>query len=207
MNPKSIKNLTDYRNFAYHHTHLRAATRPMWKGSTVSKYATDMVLYAEMIYAFQPDYIVETGTHLSGSAIFFADMLDVLCGGGEVITIDIRNRRAVNPPHKDVEYIRGSSIDPEIIQEVKNRVKGSVMVSLDSNHSFKHVKSELLAYGDIVTPGQFMVVEDCYVRHERISGPGRAVHWFLGQDESFVRESPEAKFLISVTREGWLRKL
>jgi len=207
MTPHGIKNLTDYRNFAFHHTHLRASTRPLWKGISVTKYATDMVLYAEMIYAFQPDYIVEAGTSFSGSAIFFADMLDVLCGGGKVITIDVRNRKAVNPPHKYVEYIRGSSIDPEIVQEVKNRVGGSVMVSLDSKHTYEHVKAELLAYRDIVTSGQFMVVEDCWVRHERISGPGKAVHWFLQHDESFVREHPEARFLISVTRDGWLRKL
>jgi cephalosporin hydroxylase len=204
MNPEGVKSLTDYRNFAFHHTHLRKATRPLWKGRVITKYATDMVIYAEMIYAFQPNYIVEAGTSFGGSALFFADMLGVLCGGGKVITIDVGNRERHDG---NIRYIRGSSIDPGVVQEIKNRVGGSVMVSLDSKHTFEHVKSELLAYRDIVTSGQFMVVEDSYARHGRVSGPGKAVHWFLEQDESFVREYPEARFLISVTREGWLRKL
>ena len=130
MNPESVKSLADYRNFAYHHTHLRKATRPLWKGKSVTKYATDMVIYAEIIHAFQPNYIVEAGTSFGGSALFFADMLNVLCGGGKVITIDVRNRERHDG---NIRYIRGSSTDPEIVQEIKNRVGGSVMVSLDSS--------------------------------------------------------------------------
>jgi len=208
MNPKSIKNLTDYRNFAFHHTHLRKPTRPTWKGISFTKYGTDMALYAEIIYENKPDFIIEAGTSFGGSALFFADMLNTLCGGGKVISIDVRNRIGRKPHHPNLEFIRGSSIDPEIVQDVMVKVfGGSVMVSLDSKHTFNHVRDELLTYKDIVTPGQFIVVEDCYVRHERISGPGIAVNWFLEHDKSFRRENPEEKYLISVTREGWLRRI
>ena len=206
MEISETMNLTDYRKFSFFYILLNRKTMPTWKGVTVIKYATDMILYSEMIYQNKPDFIIEAGTAYGGSAFFFADMLNTLCGGGKVLTIDTRNR--VTKRHPDVEYIIGSSTDPKIVEKVINLTqKGSVMVVLDSDHSLDHVKSELSIYNDIVTPNQFMVVEDCYVRRERISGPGKAVNWFLPLNKSFVRENPEEKFLISVTREGWLRKL
>ena len=199
-------NITDYRIFSFFHILLQRKTMPTWRGVTVVKYATDLILYSEMIHENKPDFIIEAGTAYGGSALFFADMLNTLCGGGKVLTIDTRNRVTVR--HPNVEYIIGSSADPKIVQEVRNQVRnGTVMVVLDSDHSFEHVRSELSAYRYIATPGQFMVVEDCYVRHERISGPGKAVDCFLKRNESFVRESPEDKFLIAVTRRGWLRRL
>ena len=197
-------NITDFRNFAFHGILLNRKTMPTWKGTTVIKYASDLILYAEIIYANQPDFIVEAGTAYGGSALFFADMLNIF-GNGKVITIDTRNR--ITKRHPDAEYLIGSSTDPKIVQKVKELThSNSVMVILDSDHSFEHVKAELSIYKDITTPNQFMTVEDCYVRHERISGPGKAVNWFLDHDESFTREHPEEKYLATVTREGWLRK-
>lgn len=167
-----------------------------------------MALYAEMIYENQPDFIIEAGTSFGGSALFFADMLKVLCGGGKVISIDVRNRVGRKPYHPNLEFIRGSSVDPEIVQDVMVKVfGGSVMVTLDSKHTFEHVRAELLTYMDIVTPGQFIAVEDCYVRRERVSGPGIAVNWFLERYKSFRREDPEEKYLAAVSRGGWLRRL
>jgi cephalosporin hydroxylase len=206
MEISATMNLTDYRKFSFFHILLDRKTMPTWRGITVIKYATDMILYSEMIHQNKPDFIIEAGTAYGGSASFFADMLNTLCGGGKVLTIDTRNR--ITKRHPDVEYLIGSSTDPKIVEKITNLTKkGSVMVVLDSDHSVDHVKSELSIYKDIVTPGQFMTVEDCYVRRERISGPGKAVNWFLPLNKSFTREHPEEKYLISVTREGWLRKL
>lgn len=200
--------LTNFRKQAFFYLHLLPESWPTWKGRTFRKYGSDMTLYAEMIYETQPDYIIETGTFHGGSAMFFADMLEVLCGGGLVLSIDIRNRPAVNPWHHAVEFIRGSSTDPEVVRRVKNQVfNGSVMAVFDSDHSFEHVKDELETYKDIVTPGQFMVVEDCYVRGERTSGPYKAVNQFLEHSDNFKQERPEKKYIMSVTREGWLRRM
>jgi len=197
-------NITDFRNFAFHGILLNRKTMPTWKGTTVIKYASDLILYAEIIYQNQPDFIVEAGTAYGGSALFFADMLDTF-GGKKVITIDTRNR--VTKRHPDAEYLIGSSTDPKIVQKVKELThSNSVMVILDSDNSLENVKAELSIYKDITKPNQFMTVEDCYVRHERISGPGKAVNWFLEHDNSFTREHPEEKYLATVTREGWLRK-
>jgi cephalosporin hydroxylase len=42
----------------------------------------DMWIYQEIIAEIQPDLIIETGTHIGGSALFMAHMLDIV-GHGE----------------------------------------------------------------------------------------------------------------------------
>jgi cephalosporin hydroxylase len=41
-----------------------------------------MWIYQEIIAEIQPDLIIETGTHIGGSALFMAHMLDIV-GHGE----------------------------------------------------------------------------------------------------------------------------
>jgi cephalosporin hydroxylase len=58
-----------------------------------------------------------------------------------------------------------SSTAPEIIGQIQARaVEASrVLIVLDSDHQREHVLAELRAYGDLVTLGSYMVVEDTNV--------------------------------------------
>ena len=73
--------------------------------------------------------------------------------------IDIRphNRKALDkhPLRFKMELIEGSSIAPEIIQQVRSHAEGvdRLLVSLDSNHTHEHVLAELDAYADLVNVG------------------------------------------------------
>ena len=80
------------------------------------------------------------------------------------------------------------------------------MVVLDSDHSRKHVLRELQLYSQVVTPGQYIAVEDCWGSGERPRAPYFAVDDFLksGQGANFERRPIEEQFLFSVTRDGWL---
>lgn len=206
----------DIRMMFYAHMHLRnnGKNEPRWRGVQVVKFPADLILYAQAIFTLKPDYIIETGTKYGGSAIFFADMLDLFVGGdSKVISVDIMKRPL--PEHKRVEYITGSSADPIIVEEVKSRmnkrsdgkITGNVMVVLDSDHSKRHVMREMRLYGPLVTPRQFMVVEDCYMRDQSLKGPGHAVEWYLTKTNKFVREPVEDQFIFAVSRGGWLRRV
>lgn len=180
---------------------------PRWRGANVIKLPTDLVLYAQAIMENQPDIIIETGTKFGGSAMFMADMLE-LTGKGKVISIDWQP--AAQPAHPRIHYITGRSTSDEVLDQVRELAKGAtVMASLDSNHTRRHVKRELHYYSPLVTPGQYLVVEDCYASAATIAGPGEAVEWFLShrQGAGFVIEDVTAQFLIGVTRGGWLKKL
>jgi len=81
------------------------------------------------------------------------------------------------------------------------------MVVLDAKHTRMHVKWELWLYRNLVTPGQYMVVEDCYHADQTLSGPGEAKNWFMERHTNFVQDPIDKQFLVSQTRDGWLRKI
>jgi cephalosporin hydroxylase len=158
-----------------------------------------------VIHENQPDFIVETGTKHGGSACFFADVLNIT-GNGHVVTIDTNDHTYLD--HPNITYLRGSSVDLKIVSRVKDIVgNGSVMVSLDSDHRPHYVKRELQRYSEIVTEGQYLVVEDLcdrrgLIRKER----GPAVEEFLERDSRYIRVRLDQQFPATVTKYGWLRR-
>jgi cephalosporin hydroxylase len=196
----------DARAAYYQHIHIdrRGENEPKWRGIRVVKFPSDLLLYSQVIYNNRPDWIIETGTAYGGSALFLADMLSLFGGNGKVITIDIEKRHSLNHPR--IEAIEGSSVAPEIYEEVKRRISGKVMVVLDSNHRRMHVIRELRLYGRLVTRGQFMVVEDSYTKNENPYYPARAIDWYLAHTDKFQKEPIEDQFIFAVTRGGWLRR-
>src|SRR5260370_5798486 len=75
-----------------------------WLGSPIIQLPQDVFAMQEIIWAVQPDLVIEAGIARGGSLIFFASMLELnaACGGpatGEVVGIDIdiraHNRTAI----------------------------------------------------------------------------------------------------------------
>ncbi len=220
------------RAFVYASTQPKYSYNFTWMGRPIIQYPQDMVAMQELIWNIQPDLIIETGIAHGGSLIFSAAMLELnaVCGGPSDATvlgvdIDIRehNRKAIeeHPLAKRVSMIQGSSIAPEIIEEVKRRADGKerVLVCLDSNHTHDHVLAELEAYASLATVGSYCVVFDTIVEElpsqmypDRSWGPGNspqsAVHAYLSSCDNFViDEAIDNKLLISVAPKGYLRRI
>jgi len=194
------------------HWHIRRVARsdrtPRWRDVKVIKTPMDLMLYAEVMWECRPDWVIETGTWLSGSALFFADMLKITMGKGRVITIDIGPLATV--AHPFVEYVKGSSVDPAVVKHVADVVHDDkVMVVLDSDHRRGHVRKELEVYSNIVSIGQYMVVEDCYNPNRGWWSPKFARDNFLAVDDRFVVENKyDDKYLMNnSTLGGWLRRV
>jgi cephalosporin hydroxylase len=140
---------------------------PSWLGIPIIQYPGDIVAMQELIWKVRPDIIIETGVAHGGSAIFYASILELI-GKGEVIAIDVEirkyNRVAIeaHPLSKRIKLIEGSSIDPSVIEQVGVEAKKAktVLVTLDSNHSYEHVLKEMESYGPMVTCESYMVVMD-----------------------------------------------
>ena len=144
-----------------------------WLGRPIIQLPQDIVAMQEIIWSVKPDLIIETGIAHGGSIIFSAAMLSLLekCdyikkGLVVAIDIDIRDRNRVeiekHPLCSLVKMIQGSSVDAEIVQQVKSIAIGyeRVMVCLDSNHTHDHVLQELHAYAPLVSLGSYCVVFD-----------------------------------------------
>ena len=181
-----------------------------WEGVPLLKNPLDMWMYQQIIFETSPDLIVETGSFRGASALYFGRVLDLL-GGGRVVSIDVNP--VTNPPaHPRVEFLTGSSVDPEMLDHVSGIVESSsrVMVVLDSDHSKDHVLKELLAYEDFVTAGCYLVVEDTNVNGHPVvasfgPGPMEAVTEFLAGREHRWRADPNCeRFMMTFNPGGWL---
>lgn len=213
-----------------------------WLGRPIIQYPQDIVAMQELIWEVKPDLIIETGIAHGGSLIFSASMLAQLdmceaIDSGEMfdpkkskrkvlgIDIDIRehNREAIenHPMASRIEMIQGSSVDPEIIKQVKASAKSysRVMVCLDSNHTHEHVLAELNAYSSLTSAGSYCVVFDTVIEDidkdmfpERPWGlgnnPKTAVSKFLKDNKDFeIDKNIQNKLLITVAPDGFLKRI
>lgn len=198
-----------------------------WLGVPVIQTPQDIVAIQEIIWKTKPDVIVETGVARGGSLVLHASILKLLENDGWVIGVDIdirdHNREVIekHPLGKNIELIQGSSIDPEIVNDVKSRIKLSdkVMVILDSNHTHEHVLSELQLYSPLVTKNCYLVVLDTVVEDipEGLSenrpwgkgnNPKTAVHEFLKSSGHFaIDEMVHKKLIVTCAPDGYLKRV
>lgn len=138
-----------------------------WLGRPVIQLPEDMIRMQEAIHRIQPDVIVETGVAHGGSLIFYASLCKAM-DKGRVVGVDIEirphNRRAIeaHPLAGWITLIEGSSTAPEIVAQVQSQVRPGerVLVILDSNHTYAHVRDELEAYAGLVSAGSYIVATD-----------------------------------------------
>ncbi len=204
--------LTAAFRVGYHAGRKHTWMNTRWQGHEIQKYPTDMWVYQEILHETRPDVLIEAGTYKGGSALFFAQMFDLM-GKGRVITIDVEDFPG-KPRHPRIEYILGSSTDPKTVETVKGMLKPGerVMVSLDSLHTRDHVLGELRAWHGLVSPGNYMVVEDTNFNGHpifRAFGPGplEAVREFLAENRDFVSDSAREKFKLTANPQGFLRRV
>ncbi len=196
-----------------------------WMGRPIIKYPNDILILQEMIWNLKPDYIVETGIAHGGSIIFSSSMLELL-GHGEVIAVDIdirqHNREEIekHPMAKRITMIEGSSVDPMIVNSIKEKVKGKkVLVCLDSNHTHEHVLEELRMYADMVNVGSYIVCPDTFVEYfpkgycddrpwDVGNNPMTALIAFLKEDDRFIIDKDiDNKLMITEGFDGYLKRI
>jgi cephalosporin hydroxylase len=207
-----------------------------WLSRPIIQYPQDIVAFQEVVSQVKPDLIVETGIAHGGSLVLSASilcLLDVMDGldprqsPRKVVGVDIdirpHNRKALDehPLRFKMELIAGSSIAPEIIQQVHSHADGvdRVLVSLDSNHTHEHVLAELNAYADLVSLGSYCIVFDTVVEDlpagsfpdrpwDVGNNPKTAVHeWLRSHPEFEIDKDIDNKLLISVAPDGYLKKV
>jgi cephalosporin hydroxylase len=162
-----------------------------WLGVPIIQMPADIIATQEIIWRTKPDVIIETGVARGGSVLFLASMLE-LVGKGKVVGVDVdiraHNRQSIET-HKfaqRITLVEGGSTDPSTLAIVKSHIKpgDTVMVILDSDHSYAHVLAECRLYGELVTAGQYMIVADTLVGHlkEDEAPQKRSKLWFKGND-------------------------
>lgn len=177
-----------------------------WQGVPVAKTPTDLWIYQEIIYENPPDWIIETGSWMGGSALYLAHQLDYF--GGRVISIDIDDRE--RPNHPRITWLHANSGDRETAKLVRGNVSGKVMVILDSDHRKPHVERELEYLAPLVTPGQYLILEDTILNGVIPwvePGPAEALaSWLQKKAGEWEVDQRREKFLLTFNPGGYLRR-
>lgn len=178
-----------------------------WLGVKIIQFPLDVLCVQQLIAKVRPTLIIETGIAHGGSLIFSASMLKLLDIDGRVfgVDVDIRNHnREIIEHHPLNEYItmlEGNSISDEIISSLRNEIRQNdrVLVILDSNHSYEHVRAELDLYSDFVSQGSYLIAMDGALgfvgdiprgnEQAFIDNPVPAIRQFLTNNADFVLDS------------------
>lgn len=202
-----------------------------WMGRPMIQLPEDVLRMQEVIFTLQPDVIVETGIAHGGSLILYSSLCKAM-GKGRVVGIDIEirphNRTAIeaHPLSDRITMIEGSSTAPDVVARARAEVAGAatVLVILDSNHTYQHVLAELHAYAEMVTPGSYIVATDGIMKDLADvprgepdwdqNNPTRAAADFAASDPRFVIEQPAWLFNESDLAENithwpgaWLKRV
>jgi cephalosporin hydroxylase len=188
-----------------------------WMGIPTLQNPFDAWVTQEILYEVKPDFVVECGTFAGGSAVMWAMMLQEINPNGQVITIDIADKRTPRAKtgiaERKVSFLLGSSTSPKIVAEVTRRVKGKkVVVILDSDHTAEHVLNELRAYAPLVNMGSYIVVQDGVINGHPLPsttgpGPWEAVHQFMDGNPEFTIDRTRERLLVTSNPDGFLKRI
>lgn len=179
----------------------------------------------ELIWSVKPDLIIETGIAHGGGLVFYASMLELIGGDGQVLGIEqhifpeIRAEIEHHRMCRRIAMLEGNSVSKDIIEKVSEIARGKerVLVALDSNHTHEHVLAELELYSPFVTKDSYLVVFDTMVNEVdeahyanrpwgADNNPGTAVEAFLAKNSRFeADESVSSKLQISSCPGGYLK--
>jgi cephalosporin hydroxylase len=198
--PQNYKNAgTEYFRQYYD---LGVWKRQHYRGIRILKVPTDLWNYQEIFSERRIEWVIETGSAHGGSALYFADLLELAGAPGKGITIDVSHAALQLREHARIEFVLASSAIEQTARRVAQMLpaqRGPLFMILDSDHSKAHVLRELEVLTPLLRRGDYLVVEDTCVnghpvRPEFGPGPMEAL-------EEFVRLHPQM-FAADVEREG-----
>jgi cephalosporin hydroxylase len=193
-----------------------------YRGVGILKFPFDYVMYQMIVFEIKPDLIIEIGTYGGGSALYLADLLDIL-GKGEVHTIDIYPE--ITPAmscglslfqnHPRTKYFNKGYEGYDL-----SNCEGheTILVIDDGTHKYEDVLKALYKFKDVVSKNSYFIVEDgnCYQLYPNVAysewngGPLKAIDEFLKNNSDFIIDKKWCDFYgtnSTFNTNGYLKKI
>lgn len=191
-------------------------TKTTWMGLPILKTPLDCWIYQELLWTVRPEIVLELGSYVGGSTLFFGHLLDAL-GQGQVISVDI-DRTPYRASHPRVLELTGDATSPEVVAQVRALCAGRRVLAIhDANHRKDAVLQDLRLYADLVSVGSYFIVEDGIVDlfdpavaptlGEVEPGPLPALREFLAEDDRFVVDAECERYRITYNPSGYLKRV
>ncbi len=172
----------------------------------------DYVMYQMILFETKPDLIIEIGTDKGGSALYLADLLDIL-GKGLIHTLDIKDELSdiVKNHKRIVPFYKGwQQYDLE-----KARSFNKILIIDDSTHYYEDTFEILNLFSSLINVGSYFIVEDGIVDNLGISrdyrgGPVRAINKFLEENHDFIVDKKWCNFFgtnATFNVNGYLKRI
>jgi len=209
------RNVLDAFHKYYYFSDKQPVGHTYWLGYHIMKCPFDLWTMQEIIYELEPDYWIETGSYLGGSALYFASIMDMI-GKGEVISIDIERKDF--PRHPRITWLNMSSIEESTYNHVRRVIgvmkpNSRIIVNLDSEHTKEHVLKELNLWSNLVTKDSYLICEDTNIAGHPLEvwnstpgGPGEAVEDFLKNHPEFAVDKSREKHHLTFNPGGYLKR-
>jgi cephalosporin hydroxylase len=185
-----------------------------WMGVPAAKNPLDAWIYQEIVHETQPAAIVELGSAYGGGTLFLAHLLDLLGGDRIVVSVDV-SRDSWQAEHPRIVQVTGNSSAPEVVHQVTKLCAGRrTLVNHDASPRAGQVLEDLTAYGSLVSPGCYLIVEDGVtdVVPRRVlgadpgAGPFRAAAAYLQTGAPFDVDVRRERFGATNNPRGFLRR-
>jgi cephalosporin hydroxylase len=187
-----------------------------YRGVRILKFPSDLWNYQEILSERRIQWVLETGTRHGGSALYFADLLELNGAAGRVISIDVDAASNMVRAHPRIDFLLGDSGSPAMVEEVRRRLpaeRGAMFVILDSDHSKTHVLRELHAWCPLLRRSDYLLVEDSCINGHPLRpdfgpGPFEAIEEFLAGNPGLLEHDSarENKFGLTFAPRGYLVK-
>lgn len=189
--------------------------RSLYRGVAIQKFPFDYLIYQMIIEEIRPDLIIEIGTMHGGSALYFADLMELVgIEGGEVHSIDLLSpperkeyedslENHVPHPQERKDFVEFVTSNPRIKffnngykNYSLNNCKGfkRILVIDDGSHVYEQVLESMEKFKDIVSVGSYFIIEDGNAmevckNNELLKayegGPLRAIYKFLAENDNY----------------------
>lgn len=182
-----------------------------YRGVPCIKCPFDYVTYQMILEEIKPDLIIEIGTNKGGSALYLADLMDIM-GKGQIHSIDIQDEAfdlARKHPRIKLFTQGWEKYDLDLSKNFE-----TILVIEDSSHEYKNTLQAIQKFAPVVSSGSYLIVEDGILNilgwgKSFGGGPLRAINEFLASRSDFEIDKKWEDFFgnqATFNPKGFLKK-
>lgn len=187
-----------------------------YRGIPLQKNPFDLAIYSMLLDQARPRTLVEIGSYMGGSAIWFADQANLLGLDLQVLSIDLEVPATVAGP--SVNFLQGDArhLGRVLQPSFMNALRRPLMVVEDSSHQAGTTTAVLDFFDSWLRSGEYIVIEDGILSDMRVAdlydgGPLRAIEAFLEKNaDRYVVDRGLCDYFgrnVTWNVDGYLRRL
>jgi cephalosporin hydroxylase len=183
-----------------------------YRGVPMLKNPFDVALYPMLLWQLKPRTIIEIGSKLGGSALWFGDLFESFGIDGHVHSVDIVKPEGVAHPRATFHEGDGRALGGTFSEEWLAQMPRPLLVVEDADHSYETSIAVLRFFHPHFHGGEYIVIEDGIGTDLAgdLSGPHRALkEWLASHGADYEIDPAYCDFFgynVTWCTNGFLRK-